>query len=313
MAILYMLIGLPAAGKSTYARKMADQFGNVEVVSSDAIREMLYGDGGFTKSEQAVVFEQVHKEVIGLLKNNWDVIYDATNLIRKYRIEFLRKLEGIDCQKRAILFMNTVENLRVINAKREKPVPDDIYNRMLRLFDPPAHYEGFDYIDIRWPEGHYSLFPYDDPGILKFIDHENHHHRLSIGDHMEKANEVFREIWGSSHLSAREAVKYHDIGKPFVKTFANYKGEKTDEAHYYQHENVGSYLYLLIAHEQLHRTNSEALYISQLINWHMRPINIWRKSPKAMQKDRLLIGTEMFGDLIRMYVADVLSEEECNE
>ena len=307
---LYMLIGLPGSGKTTYAKSLVERRGDITHVSSDEIRTKLFGSGGFTKEDQAVVFDEVHKTIIDLLKDGHDVIYDATNLIRKYRVQFLKKLEGIDCRKLAVLFMDTLDNLKSRNMKREDPVPDGIYDRMIRLFDPPWYREGFDVIEIEWPRRNYNMFPYDDKGILRFISHENHHHKLTIGDHMEKATEVFNEIWGGTHSYAKQAIKYHDIGKPLVKAFANRKGEKTEEAHYYQHENVGSYLYLLIAHNSnILVSDWDALYVSNLINLHMRPINAWRKSPRAMHKDKDLYGPEMFGDLIRIYIADVLSEE----
>lgn len=309
MTELRMLIGLPASGKTRYA----DMHPNFAHVSSDVIRQKLFSEAGFAKKEQDAVFDEVYKEIIALLKEGRDVIYDATNLQRKYRMEFLRAISGIECKKRAVLFMDTLDHLKEVNAKRENSVPEDVYDRMIRYFDPPMKYEGFDDIEIEWADHKYNLFPYDDFGILNFIDQENSHHKDTIGKHMIRAAKCFKSIWGvTDRYYGYIASLYHDVGKPFVKCFANHKGEKTKDAHYYNHEHVGAYLFLLIVHanKTMNFTTERELYVADLIDWHMRPMNAWVKSTKAMQKDRKLIGEEMFTDLIRLYCADTLAQQE---
>lgn len=48
-----------------------------------------------------------------------------------------------------------------------------------------------------------------------------------------------------------------------------------------------------------------ALYIASLINWHMRPYISWSQSEKSKQRDRILIGEQMFEDIIKLHEADV--------
>ena len=43
MTTLYMMVGLPASGKSTYAKLLAEEVDGI-IVSSDAIRKEWYGD-----------------------------------------------------------------------------------------------------------------------------------------------------------------------------------------------------------------------------------------------------------------------------
>ena len=74
------------------------------------------------------------------------------------------------------------------------------------------------------------------------------------------------------------AALYHDCGKVFTQVFHNAKGEPTEEAHYYNHENVGAYDCLC--------DYSKTLLTSVLINLHMKPYT-W-KLEKTKQKYKKL-------------------------
>jgi 5-methylcytosine-specific restriction endonuclease McrA len=83
------------------------------------------------------------------------------------------------------------------------------------------------------------------------------------------------------------ATKYHDIGKVFCKTFTNSKGEMTDIAHYYNHANVGAYIYLTTVDSSDIEGFKNELLIANLIADHMKFFN----GEKAIEKLR-----EKYGD-----------------
>lgn len=55
MLKLLILVGLPGAGKTTWAKKVLERCTGVVLVSSDAIREMLYGRYDFRPGDEEMV------------------------------------------------------------------------------------------------------------------------------------------------------------------------------------------------------------------------------------------------------------------
>lgn len=49
----------------------------------------------------------------------------------------------------------------------------------------------------------------------------------------------------------------------------------------------------------------DILYISSLINWHMRPHTAWKQSEKSRERDKMLIGEEMYNDIMLLHKADL--------
>jgi predicted kinase len=76
---LVLLAGLPGAGKSTFARRLALEVG-VAVLESDALRRVLFGEPAYTATESRRLFEAIHAAARELLEHGRDVIIDATNL-----------------------------------------------------------------------------------------------------------------------------------------------------------------------------------------------------------------------------------------
>lgn len=107
------------------------------------------------------------------------------------------------------------------------------------------------------------------------ISHDNKHHRLSIYDHSIEARNYAENK--NFDITVCRAAMYHDIGKPYCKTFVNKKGEVSEEAHYYDHQNVGTYIYLskMFVHNYLtdKAAIDEQLFIGWLINNHMELYN----------------------------------------
>lgn len=82
MSTLYLTVGLPGSGKSTYARKWvaADPANRVRV-NRDCLRDMLW-PGCYERGphHEAVVTAVQHTAVTALLAAGWQVICDDMNL-----------------------------------------------------------------------------------------------------------------------------------------------------------------------------------------------------------------------------------------
>ena len=72
------MIGLSGSGKSTVAEEYAKKY-DAKIISSDKIREELYGDENI-QGDPNDVFRIVHERIFDLLKSGFSIIYDATNL-----------------------------------------------------------------------------------------------------------------------------------------------------------------------------------------------------------------------------------------
>ena len=306
MTEFIMLVGLPASGKSTYAEKLKEQ--GYHIHSSDAIREELTGDVN-AQDKNTDVFAVLHKRVKDDLSNRISCVYDATNMSMKRRKTFLNEIKKYNCRKKCVLFIMPVEVCKERNNTRERKVPDNVFDKMLKQFDVPMRYEGWDDIEVVLDE------EYDYEGeyikLLQsaaYFEQDNHHHRYSLMKHMTESAHYcidhFKDIASDRFARICIALYNHDIGKLITKTFINQKGEMTDEAHYYGHDHAGSYLFLCGFSESLLEDVDSTLYIASLINWHMRPYLGWKESEKARGRDRKLVGEEMYQDIMILNECD---------
>ncbi|MGM9795755.1 MAG: AAA family ATPase, partial [Candidatus Aphodosoma sp.] len=117
MSKCIMLIGLPGAGKSYWSKKYIQKNPDTILVSSDSIREEVFGDVN-DQSHNGEVFNIVHQRVVAAIKNGRDVVLDATNLSRKRRIGFLKSIP--DCLAEAIVFAIPFEFCCKRNAARDR-------------------------------------------------------------------------------------------------------------------------------------------------------------------------------------------------
>ena len=242
MPRLYMMVGLPGSGKSYHASTM-----EAVVVSSDSIREELFGDVN-DQEHNNEVFNEVHKRIHENLKNGSDVVYDATNLSRKRRKAFLNTLPP-GTLKYAIVMCTEYELCLENNKNRERFVPEDVIERMYRRMTIPNNEEGFDRISIvRNPNNKMTIFDY--MKRCENFDQDNPHHSLTLMEHMTEAGKNMEKLLKGSQFSDIEksigirAAISHDIGKTVCKTYETYSGKIDDHAHYYNHAEVGAYMIL---------------------------------------------------------------------
>lgn len=291
------------------------------VLSSDEIRAE-FGDVN-DQSKNAEVFQILHQRIKNDLKNGKNVIYDATNLNRKRRINFIsNELKNIPCKKICVLFATPYEICLRNNANRERKVPEEVMKRMIKNFDVPCLQEGFDDIQIVWWNYKGSGLEYNfyrDLEKWRSIPHDNPHHTESIGEHMISALGhyinmcEYYEDWNTEDKLLSMAILMHDCGKVFYKSFLDSKGNISEIARYYNHHNVGSYLSLFYLKEIRESggifnnfTDNEILYISLLINCHMRPFMTYKESENVKERDRQLFGDSFMHDLDVVHECDIL-------
>ena len=147
MATVYMLIGISGCGKSTMARKLNVMGeGKVGIVSSDDIREELYGDASVQNNPKKV-FEIVHKRIKGLLDEGYDVVFDATNLTKKNSKSFFSFLDKENLRDKVDVIgcvCNVdIETCVKRQALRARKVPKEVIERQSLQYEKPEISEGF--------------------------------------------------------------------------------------------------------------------------------------------------------------------------
>ena len=257
-----MLIGLPGSGKSTWAEKYITENANTVLISSDNIRKQLFGDEN-SQEDNNRVFYEMEVRTLTHLNNGVNVIYDATNVVRKRRRTFLDKLPTWVIKEAHVIWA-PLEVCIERDTLRDRTVGRAVIWRMVKSYQPPFFDEGFNRI-------YYNINSDFDIGnyinkitFMMKEPHDNPHHKYNIYEHCEKAAEYIVPF----DRILKEATRWHDCGKPYVKDFHNNKGELTDIAHYYNHQNVGSYL---IPGIFAHYDETYITPISWLVNVHMDP------------------------------------------
>lgn len=294
MSTFYLLVGVPASGKSTWAENAYYMDDETYVVSSDGIRSELFGDERIQR-EPEKVFELAHKRIINALRAGYEkVVFDATNIKRKHRVALMNKIKEFECYSICVIFAEPYEVLCARNKERSRQVPEEVIWRMLTQFEMPLESEGYDEIHII-NNNPINCRKYVD--LMKGFDQHNSHHKLDLYEHCVCAAEYLLEA-GKNWKYITAAV-LHDIGKLFTQTYFNFKGEPTEEAHYYGHQNYGSYLTLMF---ETNWSLGERIIIAQMICYHMQPY--FNKTEAARRRWREIWGDELNDMIMLLHEAD---------
>ena len=148
MAILFLMVGIQGSGKSTYSNRLSREK-NCKIISSDEVRKM------YPNLDEKLVFPEVYRLCAEELKNNRDVIFDATNItpnVRKRNIDNIKNIYS-DFSIH-VYFINTdVEICKKRVDKRNKLkgeifIPLEVIDSYAKNIIPPSKEEGFEEIIV---------------------------------------------------------------------------------------------------------------------------------------------------------------------
>lgn len=147
---LYILCGLPFAGKTYLAKKIATHIRGkliafdqlwLKLVKDPNLPTPVKGDEGWRLTRQAAKIR-----IVALLKTNQTVVYDDTNVRFEHRDE-LRNLAEHCGAKPVVVYVDTPEEVRTARMKqnllekRRHDVESDNLKTALAQFEPPAQAE----------------------------------------------------------------------------------------------------------------------------------------------------------------------------
>ena len=143
---LYITVGLPGSGKSTYAKNFIKDK-EIEYLSSDSLRA-VYGKDETDQSVTSIVFGHIKRKVDEFLKDGKNVMVDATSVNRKERSDYINTAKKYGAKVVAIVFKMDRQGLIDRNKKRGEQggrvVPDWVIDKMLAKFEEPSYDEGID-------------------------------------------------------------------------------------------------------------------------------------------------------------------------
>ena len=119
--VLYLMMGIPGSGKSTYAKQFASR-NKIQYISRDEIRFSLLQptDGYFDKENEVM---KILREKTNLALENGSTLVDSTNLSEKSRARLLNYIKT-ECAAIVVLFMDTTVSTALkrnaLRKKREK-------------------------------------------------------------------------------------------------------------------------------------------------------------------------------------------------
>ncbi|NES91304.1 MULTISPECIES: AAA family ATPase [Okeania] len=146
MSKLIILIGLPASGKSTLARKIVTRYHQCQLISTDAIRAELFGDEAI-QGPWLRVWQQVQQQFYQAVRQKSLAIYDATNVQRRQRRQVIDLAKESGFTHLTGLWLDkSLELCLTRNQQRQRQVPEEVIMKMYRqLTDaPPSCEEGLD-------------------------------------------------------------------------------------------------------------------------------------------------------------------------
>ena len=140
---LLMLKGLPASGKSTYAKELESK--GWARVNKDDIRKEFFPDYTFKDEKEVVYMEDA--EIIAELREGNNVVVDDTNFAPKHqqRLEKIAKEEDADFE--VLLIDTPLEECIKRNRKRANSVPMEAILSMYRKYIAPYREKHVKYND----------------------------------------------------------------------------------------------------------------------------------------------------------------------
>ena len=139
MKTLYMMIGLPGSGKSTWLKTYAN---NGVIISRDAIRFAMIGEDEPYFSKETEVFNRFIENIQECIDNDSveNIYIDATHVTEAGRNKVLNRLnlDKVD-KKCAVLATTPLHTCLLRNSLREgcERVPESAINNMALSFEWP--------------------------------------------------------------------------------------------------------------------------------------------------------------------------------
>jgi predicted kinase len=148
MPTAYILVGVPASGKSSWARAQKWAKDCIEV-STDFHVEQYAKEQGKTYSEvfdeyMTTAIELMIADIHNAMEFGKDIIWDQTSTTVLSRKRKFKMLEGYKMIAVVFRTPDPEEHRRRLNSRPGKVIPETVLESMINMFEMPTEEEGFD-------------------------------------------------------------------------------------------------------------------------------------------------------------------------
>jgi predicted kinase len=134
--MIIIVFGLPGSGKSYFAFRLANLL-NAAYINSDIVRKMFPGKKAYSLNEKMSVYDEMLKQMMAMLKENRNLILDATF----YKSDIRRKFSNEAHPNEKISFIEVRANESLINERLKKARTDseadfEVYKKIKNEWEP---------------------------------------------------------------------------------------------------------------------------------------------------------------------------------
>jgi len=134
--MITIVFGLPGSGKSHFASWLAN-LANADYISSDRLRKGIHTAGNYSDQEKMAVYDEMLEQMKASLKENRNLVIDATFYKEAIRKKFVQEAGGAD----HIVFIELIADETTISErlKRKRAFSDadfEVYQKIKEQFEP---------------------------------------------------------------------------------------------------------------------------------------------------------------------------------
>jgi predicted kinase len=143
LIISHFLIGSPSSGKSSLATILNQLDPSAVIVSTDAVRALLFGDENI-QGEWSLIEKTVLTQIQEALAAQRSVIYDATNAFPEWRRSLLRSVAVDNVQWLGWYLPTPLELCKLWNQRRKRQVLESVIEEYFQSLqdEPPSVSDG---------------------------------------------------------------------------------------------------------------------------------------------------------------------------
>jgi predicted kinase len=133
---IYVAVGLPASGKTTWAKKFIAENPYHTRVNKDDLRMML-NNGNYSKESEELIREAQDGIILVSLARGYSVIVDNTNL-KSEDVERIKAVATIDSNRAEVIIQDfthvSIDECIRRDASRDKPVGGERIREMWEMY-----------------------------------------------------------------------------------------------------------------------------------------------------------------------------------
>lgn len=143
MKTLYVCVGIPGCGKSSWTDGFIKDKSSVVVINMDTIRFQVTGNHSDQSKNGVVAGKAMSMLAESMVTGVKDIVWDNTTISVKYRKPLISLAKEYGYRVIAVHFEVSLEVAKLRNSARTRVVPVDVLDRMFNSLAPPSLSEGF--------------------------------------------------------------------------------------------------------------------------------------------------------------------------